>query len=237
MPKKVLLFDFDGTLAYRDGMWTATIHELLRTHGYHGIDSEVIEPYTTTGFPWHEYEIPHSEFFNGLAWWEYMEKRVETILNNMGITKNDSAKISKEFRDAYLNIEKWHLFDDTIPALKKAAALEYPCYLLTNHTPEIHEIARRLNISDYLMKIFNSADIGYEKPHYKIFEHAMNGIREEPKNYIMIGDNYISDITGARSCGMNGILVRTPNKFNYKYYCANLDGIFDIINIIEKQRT
>jgi putative hydrolase of the HAD superfamily len=34
MSKVNLIFDFDNTLAYRDGMWTATIYEILQENGY-----------------------------------------------------------------------------------------------------------------------------------------------------------------------------------------------------------
>lgn len=119
---------------------------------------------------------------------------------------------------------------------KKQLKNNYLCYILTNHTPEIRDIIRGLKIEKFIKKIFNSADIGYEKPHYKIFQTLLNDLKEEPENFIMIGDNYISDITGARSNSIKAILVRSENKFNYKYYSKDLKNIFEIINEIEKTR-
>ncbi len=83
-----------------------------------------------------------------------------------------------------------------------------------------------MKIEKFIKKVYNSADIGYEKPHYKIFQTLLNDLNDEPENFIMIGDNYISDITGARSNSINAILVRSENNYNYKYYSKELKGIF-----------
>ena len=59
MQKKYLLWDFDNTLAYRDGMWGQTIYDLLQEYGYSSIRLEDIRPLLTSGFPWHTPEISH----------------------------------------------------------------------------------------------------------------------------------------------------------------------------------
>jgi putative hydrolase of the HAD superfamily len=77
--KKYLLWDFDNTLAYRDGMWSQTILELLQESGFDTILLEDIGPYLTKGFPWHTPEIPHEQFFRGLRWWDYMSLYFEDV--------------------------------------------------------------------------------------------------------------------------------------------------------------
>ena len=230
--KKRLIFDFDHTLAYRDGMWTATIYEILQENDYNNISYNKIEPFTHIGFPWYDYEIPHKVFFKDLSWWEYMEKMIKNIFLNLDIKDKEANKFSKLFKDKYLNIEKWHLFGDTYEALTKANKNNFECYILTNHTPEIRDIIKGLEINKFIKKVYNSADIGYEKPHYKIYQALLNDLNDKPENFIMIGDNYISDITGARSNGINAILVRKENKYNYKYYSKDLKNIFTIIDKI-----
>ena len=167
MNKKKLIFDFDHTLAYRDGMWTATIFEILQENGYNKITYDEIELYTKSGFPWYDYEIPHEKFFKDLSWWGYMEKMIESILIKLNIDNSKANKLSKLFKDKYLNIEKWHLFDDTYEVLEQANNNNYKCYILTNHTPEIHDIIKGLKINKFIKKVFNSADIGYD-PNKKI---------------------------------------------------------------------
>ncbi len=98
MKKINLIFDFDHTLAFRDGMWSATIYDILQENGYKEIKKELIEPFTKNGFPWHEYEIPHKYFFKNLSWWDYMEKKIENILLKLNINEIKSKELNKLFR-------------------------------------------------------------------------------------------------------------------------------------------
>jgi putative hydrolase of the HAD superfamily len=53
---KYLLWDFDNTLAYRDGMCGNTIYELLNENGYNNLNMDTIKPYLDSGFPWSYYQ-------------------------------------------------------------------------------------------------------------------------------------------------------------------------------------
>jgi putative hydrolase of the HAD superfamily len=233
MKNKTLLIDFDGTLAYRNGMWTATLKELLNESGYSFISSEEIEPYTHSGFPWQEYEIPHKDFFGNNTWWEYMESKIKTILISLEIPVTLSEEISKQFRTRYLDIKKWSIFDDTIKTLEELQFNGYSCHIASNHTPELNCLARQLGITKYFGSIYNSAIIGYEKPHYKFYQHILKSLAICSENIIMIGDNYIADIAGARSNGIKAILVRSQNTFNYRYYSKSFSNILSILNEIQ----
>ena len=59
---RVILWDFDGTLAHRPGMWRGCLVETLDEHAPgHGIDPEELRPFLRTGFPWDSPEVPHPE--------------------------------------------------------------------------------------------------------------------------------------------------------------------------------
>jgi hypothetical protein len=56
---KVIRRDSDGTLAYRDGMWTATLLQVLRAvFPDTTVNREAIRPYLQTGFPWQTPALP-----------------------------------------------------------------------------------------------------------------------------------------------------------------------------------
>lgn len=69
---KYLLWDFDNTLVYRDGMWGSTIYQLLNKHGYNNLKMEDILPCLKSGFPGDSPEISHKEFFKDKEWWKYI---------------------------------------------------------------------------------------------------------------------------------------------------------------------
>lgn len=228
-----IVFDFDHTLAYRDGMWTATLFEILQENGYHYIEMENIRKYVQYGFLWDIYEKSHKELLNGLSWWEFHEKFFERILKSNRVPESEAKRMSMLVRNKYLNPEKWFLFNDTIRVLERLNSAGYECYILSNHTPELEILVNYLGLNRLIKKTFNSALIGYEKPNTQIYQYLINDLKVSPSEIIMVGDNYISDITCARSNGMNAIHVRSPNTFNFGNYSENLDGIISIMQQYE----
>jgi len=53
---KYILWDFDGTLAYRDGNWSGALYSILLNNGIIDITIDALKPYLTKGFTWHNTE-------------------------------------------------------------------------------------------------------------------------------------------------------------------------------------
>lgn len=223
--KKYLLWDFDHTLAFRDGMWSATTYELLQENGFKDIGLDDIHPYLTKGFPWHSPDSPHAEFFKGTPWWDYMELYFSNIVHDMGADKALSDKIAKQIRTHYLDISKWHCYDDTIPCLEQTKSKGYENIIVSNHVPELADLVIGLGIEKYFYKIFSSANLGYEKPNIHMYRHVLDQL-EATEDITMIGDSYVADVEGALNAGIKAILVRKENTHNYQNYCRNLDELF-----------
>ena len=65
-----LIWDFDGTLGYRSGMWSGTLVEVLRQEMPEcPATVEDMRPYLQAGFPWHHSEQPHTPHKTAEAWW------------------------------------------------------------------------------------------------------------------------------------------------------------------------
>jgi putative hydrolase of the HAD superfamily len=234
MIKPRIVFDFDHTLAYRDGMWSATILGILQEHGYDQFKIEDIRNGMNPGFLWDFYEKSHEELLIDMSWWEYHEKFVERILLNNNLDQPEAERLSKFIKDRYLNQKKWFLFKDTMQALEELNNQKYKCYILSNHVPELEDLVIGLGIRNCFQKIYNSALIGYEKPNTKIYQHMISDLNVAPGDVVMIGDNYVSDVVGARSNGMRAILVRKENTHNYRYYSESLLDIQTLIEQITK---
>ncbi len=106
-----ILIDFDDTLAYRNGKWTATIHRILQENNYPDITQEMIEPFTCYGFPWHDHEIPHRDFFKGKSWWEHMNQVIGQAMINAGVDSSHAPGLAAQFKECYLDIARWNLFE------------------------------------------------------------------------------------------------------------------------------
>lgn len=225
---KYLLWDFDNTLAYRDGMWSATIYELLVENGYNELKYEEIRPYLKSGFPWHFPEVSHEELFKGKKWWDYMNGHFAGVLKELGVEENLANQVASSIKERYLDKKKWYLYDDTILCLKKALEKNYKNIIVSNHVPELEELVKVLGIRNYFLKIYSSAHMGYEKPNIRFYEKVINELKDA-ESITMIGDNYIADIQGARNAGIDAILVRKSNDNNYDKYFSTLSELAKFI--------
>jgi putative hydrolase of the HAD superfamily len=55
-----------------------------------------------------------------------------------------------------------------------------------------------------------SSDVGYLKPHAKIFQHALDALGVTPEETMMVGDSLRCDVTGAKGLGMIAVWKRPP---------------------------
>ncbi|MBN3872191.1 HAD family hydrolase [Nostoc sp. JL33] len=226
---KYLLWDFENTLGYREGMWSGTLHSILESNGIQNIKLEDIRPFLNIGFTWHSPDTPHTTFLNGKTWWEYMNEYFAEVYEKVGIGKNDATIFALQVQNEYKNIRKWHIYKDVTSTLKYALNNDYQNVILSNHIPELNDIIENLGIRDYFTGIYTSGKIGYEKPNIKFYDYVINDLNIENKKCIMIGDSYDADIAGALGAGIKAILVRKPNENNYRFYCKDVTVIIEIV--------
>jgi FMN phosphatase YigB (HAD superfamily) len=53
---------------------------------------------------------------------------------------------------------------------------------------------------------FSAADVGFLKPHPRIFEMALQSLEAEPEEAVFVGDSLAADIVGAQQVGMKAVL-------------------------------
>lgn len=84
---------------------------------------------------------------------------------------------------------------------------QYKLYILSNGFAELQACKMRsAGIDGYFDGIVLSDDIGVNKPHREIFEHALRVAGVKADKALMIGDNYEVDIKGAQGIGMDQVL-------------------------------
>lgn len=206
---RYLIWDFDGTLGYREGgAWTASLLEMLDLAlPGHPVTLEQLRLYTHTGFPWHQPERPHLYLTSTEAWWEALHPVLASVYRRVGLDESLAQTLARQFRTVYLNFDRWRLFDDVQPALDALSAHGWTHVILSNHVPELGDIVQHLGLTSRFAYIFNSAETGYEKPHPRAFQIALETLPDVETAW-MIGDNFTADVQGAEAVGLPGILVR-----------------------------
>ncbi len=229
---KTLLWDFDGTLGFRQGgMWSAALLQAIHQEDpLSPVTAEQLRPYLQSGFPWHTPDLPHPDLIDADQWWNRVEPVFERALLCVGLDVGLASRLARQVRRIYTHPACWRCFDDAFPTLQRCSNLGWQNALLTNHVPELRTILQSLGLDRWLIAVFNSAETGYEKPHPQSFHYALARLGN-PEQVVMIGDNYPTDILGAASQGIPGILVRKGHP-DARNACERLDQIPDILTTI-----
>jgi putative hydrolase of the HAD superfamily len=219
---RTLIWDFDGTLGYREGgMFGAALLEVVqRAAPDLEISQDQIRPYLQSGFPWHTPERAHVEIASSEQWWERIYPVFERALGGIGFDSSEARSMAREARAIYTDPERWCLLDDVIPTLEELTSCGWQHVILSNHVPELDGIVRHLGLRPYLARIFNSAKTGYEKPHPRSFQIAMESFPDS-EQFWMMGDSMRADVAGAEAVGIAAILVRRPHP-DAQRYCESL---------------
>jgi len=206
---RVVLWDFDGTLAFREGMWAGCLAEVLDEHEPgHGRSANDFRPALRGGFPWHRADLPHPELSDPDAWWAPVTALVARAYVQAGYDEARAGQLAHYARSRYADpAVGWKLFDDTVPTLERLRGDGWRHVVLSNHVPELSAIVDGLGLAPLLDAIVNSAVTGYEKPHPEAFAHARHAAGDAESIW-MVGDNVAADVEGAEAAGIPAILVR-----------------------------
>jgi putative hydrolase of the HAD superfamily len=205
----IVLWDFDGTLAERPGMWRGCLLEVLREEEP-GVDADadVFIPALRDRFPWHRPDEAHLDLCEGEAWWGRVLPLLAEAYEASGMQPERARELAALARARYVDpTVGWRLFDDTLPALSKLADAGWRHAVLSNHVPELDRLVSGLGLDPYVETVVCSARTGYEKPHARAFAAALQ-LRRNGEPAWMVGDNPEADIAGARRAGLSAVLVR-----------------------------
>ena len=204
----LLVWDFNGTLGYRDDHWRGALRDLLAAEAPEALPlPEVLPAFFRAAFPWRHPETPHPHLNDADAWWPALEPTFDLTFLALGIDPARADRFSRRVRHYYRAAHRWHLYPDVLPALDALSAEGWQHALLTNHVPDLPEILDSLGITDRFIHIGNSAATGYEKPHPRAFAALTEAVGPVDEIW-MIGDSPTSDYAGAKRAGWNALLVR-----------------------------
>ncbi len=105
--------------------------------------------------------------------------------------------------------------------------------VVSNWPPTLELTLDHLNLSQYFNALVYSLRRGYAKPAAAIFDDAVEGVAVSRDRVLHIGDNYESDILGARAAGLDAaLLLRSADASPYSYTPTfrNLNEIFTLLS-------
>lgn len=205
MGNRVVLWDFDGTLARRDGMWAGALVDALALLGPTTVTVEDLKPGLKDGFPWHRPDRI-LEVTDAAGWWQRLTPMLTRAYETAGVpTESARAAVSRVATQFY-RIDAWELINGATAALDLTLSHGYANVIVSNHAPELGELVSALGLDRWIDRVITSALVGAEKPNPRIFRHALQ-ITGAGADCWMVGDNPIADIQGAQRAGIRAILA------------------------------
>jgi HAD superfamily hydrolase (TIGR01662 family) len=105
------------------------------------------------------------------------------------------------------------LFADVLPTLHWLKERGYRLGAVTNRGysgPRFHDEMRDLGLADLFEATVISCDVGYMKPHPRIFQYALERMGVDAEETVMVGDSLRADVEGAKTLGMTAVWRRPP---------------------------
>lgn len=144
---------------------------------------------------WHRYSLGEIDR-------PYLEKhRFTDTFELLGIPCKFSNGIVQFFMDDYRN--HWQWISGARESLEQLSQ-KFRIGFITNGFSEVQkQKAIDFNLDSFSDVLIISEDVGYLKPHPKIFEHAQTKAGVNPEKILYVGDSFSSDVAGSKNVGWN----------------------------------
>jgi putative hydrolase of the HAD superfamily len=136
------------------------------------------------------------------------------VAARLGLTINNSQ--TEELWDAWNLGGQFFgrtLFPDTLDTLRWLRERGFKVGAVTDRAyggPRFLAELAEYGLEPYLQVVTISSNVGYLKPHPKIFQHALDALKIGAEETMMVGDSLRCDVAGARGMGMVAVWKRPP---------------------------
>ena len=155
-------------------------------------------------------------------------------LQAAGAQKEDIPELLKRI---YARHQQENLWSWVEPTARKTFNLllkmKYRLGIISNADGKVADVLNGIGLDHYFECIIDSHHVGVEKPDPKIFRAALDVLALEPANCLYVGDNYDRDIIGARSVGMEAVLL-DPYDIVVEDDVVKIKELVDLIEYLKK---
>ena len=126
----------------------------------------------------------------------------------------DDVELAKKIGEIYvvLSSKSTNLFSGTIETLS-VLSKNYKQFILTNGFKEIQHIkVVNCKLDKYVERVFTSEEAGQMKPSEVFYNYVLEQLNVNPENCLMIGDDELADVEGAKNCNIAQVFFNPNNK-------------------------
>jgi putative hydrolase of the HAD superfamily len=130
----------------------------------------------------------------------------EIVLKEAGVEPSEQLTLGLLARMRQFDM-KLVLFDDVLPALTDLKERGLILGLISNVDRDMTPFLNELGLTPLLQVVVTSQDVGSSKPQPEIFREALRQAGVQASEAIYVGDQYETDVIGAKKAGMKGVLL------------------------------
>lgn len=209
MRYRLVCLDAGFTLLAPRRALTAALRGVLAEHGHEVTDEELHRAWEVADrWFWDDYHRPMNDTWGDDAridatWRQYHA----LMLAELGL-----ADLQHELIDTILAAQyaadAWELYPDALPAVRELRAAGVRLGILSDWGSNLLQIIDGLGLTSEFDFVVASGAVGLSKPDPAFFRLAATQAGVPPGEAVMVGDSVRADIDGARSAGMDAVLIR-----------------------------
>jgi putative hydrolase of the HAD superfamily len=224
-PVRAVLFDAGNTLLRMD---YRVIAEHLRQRGRDTTPERVEEAELRARVRLDPHLAPGASTESTVTHGRYLRY----LLEGLGITDEDEIQAIARWRRGYnLPVGLWNRADpEALAALRRVREAGLAAGVISNSNGSVRSILEETGLAASLDFIIDSSVVGVEKPDPRIFHLGLRAAKVEARAAVYVGDLYSVDVLGARSAGLDGILL-DPRGFWAPRDCRLARGLAEAVTL------
>ena len=227
---KAVFFDWMNTLTHAEPDRHEQFCQIARELGIELSPQKVMRGIYAAGtqlpagapFRWRESEDP-----------EVFIRYIEIVLAEAGakLARGTVLEILKRISQTARK-ETYVLYDDVLPTLKKLKKRGLIVGLITSLTKDMNLICGDLGLTPYLDFVVTAKEVGSDKPEPPIFLAALKRAGVGASEAVYIGDQYETDVVGARGVGIKPILIDRYDLMPGVSDCPRIHSLTEVVKYI-----
>ena len=143
------------------------------------------------------------------------------------VTPEQARQVYQCYRNS---ASRLRLFDDVLPLLRGLRERGLIAGIISNTDREIAPLCEGLGLDGHVQVRLGSFEVGAEKPDPAIFREALRLASVNPNEAVHVGDQYHSDVVGARGVGITPLLLDRYSVCGQHTDCERIQDLSQVLD-------
>jgi putative hydrolase of the HAD superfamily len=136
-----------------------------------------------------------------------------------------------ELYNLFADPDVWRVYPEVFEVLQVLKARGLTMGVLSNWDIRLGPLLEGLSLLPYFDHVVLSAVVGWEKPHRRIFEAAIELAGVPAHEILHVGDNYQQDVIGAQQAGIYAVWL--DRRGAQQVDCPVISSLHELVTIID----